>query len=103
MTYYIQYIKWWLGQQPISFILLYVLAINIVTYLLYVYDKKAAIHHQWRIKETILHVVMFIGGTIGAIIGQKQLRHKTQKRSFRRRFYLLIALQLILLGLLIIV
>ncbi len=99
--YYIQYAKWWLSQQPITFIILYIIAVNILTYTLYAYDKKAAINHQWRVKESMLHCVMFVGGTIGAIVAQQRLRHKTRKQSFRTVFYLLILLQLIFLGLLI--
>ncbi len=46
-----------------------------------------------------LHAIAFLGGTPGALIGQKVFRHKTIKRSFRLVFWLRALLQAGLVGL----
>lgn len=79
-------------------IIIYYVWINIYTLLLYAIDKRAAIKNKWRIPERQLHLFMFSGGVIGAIAGQQIFRHKTQKLSFRIIFWILLILQLSILG-----
>ena len=57
---------------------------------LYGFDKQAAIQGRERIAESTLLSVGFIGGWPGAIVAQEVFRHKTSKRSFRVRFWLLV-------------
>ena len=47
------------------------------------------------VPETVLHTTTFAGGTPGAFIGQNLFHHKTAKGSFRRKFWLIVAVQLI--------
>ena len=42
--------------------------------------------------ERTLHLMAFLGGWPGALIGQRQFRHKTQKVSFRIVFWILVVL-----------
>ncbi|MBR2921756.1 MAG: DUF1294 domain-containing protein [Alphaproteobacteria bacterium] len=56
-------------------------------------DKKAAINKAWRIPEKDLHMLEFLGGWIGAYIGQKFFRHKTAKKSFQATYKLMIILE----------
>lgn len=67
--------------------------INLWTFAAYAYDKKAAQQRKWRVPEKSLHSMAFIGGTIGAFIASRIMRHKTKKARFRALFWLLTILQ----------
>ena len=43
---------------PISY---YLVAVNIIAFILYGTDKAKAMHHQWRIKEAVLIGIAFVG------------------------------------------
>ncbi len=77
----------------------WLLSANLVTFGAYGIDKFMAIKGYSRIPEIVLHTLMFCGGTPFAIVGQWLFHHKTSKKSFRRVFWLLFTLQIILLGL----
>lgn len=80
--------------------LAYITAINLVTLLGYAYDKSAA-HAQWtRIPEWVLHFFALLGGSPAALLGQRLFRHKTVKRSFRIWFWIIVAAQIVVAGLL---
>jgi uncharacterized membrane protein YsdA (DUF1294 family) len=83
-------VPWW-------HIALYLIFINCVTFLMYRLDKQAAIDKSWRIPESTLHMAVLIGGTFGAIVGQKKYRHKTKKTQFQIVFRSLVLLQLIVI------
>lgn len=68
-------------------VILFYVAINIVTFILYWKDKQAAQSNQWRTPESTLHLFSLCGGWIGALIAQHQLRHKSQKQEFRQIFW----------------
>lgn len=65
----------------------YFIFINLLSFCLYGYDKRAAQKGIWRVKENTLHGISVLGGWPVAIMAQKYFRHKTQKQSFRMRFY----------------
>ncbi len=60
----------------------YFIIINVVTFLLYGYDKYMAIKGKRRISEYHLFVFSFFGGGIGSILGMKVFHHKTRKLIF---------------------
>jgi uncharacterized membrane protein YsdA (DUF1294 family) len=64
-------------------VIAYLGAVNILTYLTFAWDKHCARHGSWRVAESRLLALAAIGGTIGAVAGQRILRHKTQKEPFR--------------------
>lgn len=68
--------------------------IGVLTYAVYAKDKQAAQQHNWRTPESTLHVLSLLGGWVGAMIAQHQLRHKTQKPKFRLRYYLTVLINL---------
>lgn len=57
-------------------------AINVVTLLIYGFDKFKAKVGGWRIPESTLIVLGLIGGGIGGLIGMFIFRHKTKKNLF---------------------
>ena len=71
----------------------YLIIINLVTFFIYGLDKAKAEGKAWRVKETKLLLLAFIGGTIGAIAGMKIFRHKTKKIGFLLPFILILLLQ----------
>ena len=76
----------------------YLLAAQLPAFLLYGYDKRAAIKKSRRIPERTLHLCAFGGGSPAAYIAQLLFRHKTQKKSFRRVFWFLVVAQASLLA-----
>ena len=48
---------------------IYLIIINVISFILYGLDKYKAIHNLWRIPELLLISISFIGGGIGSIIG----------------------------------
>ncbi len=76
----------------------WLLSISIVTFLTYGYDKLVAGRGVTRIPERILLGLAFAGGTIGAIAGMRFFHHKTSKESFLERFWLIVAVQIVLIA-----
>tara|TARA_R110001583_G_scaffold2536_5_gene18261 strand:- start:30318 stop:30827 length:510 start_codon:yes stop_codon:yes gene_type:complete len=79
--------SYYLGYLPAIIFVIFGL-LSILTYLIYVKDKKAARNNAWRTSEKTLHLYSLLCGWPGAIIAQQILRHKTQKQSFRVVFIL---------------
>lgn len=72
--------------------------LSVVSFAAYWIDKRRAVNGGRRIPERTLHVLALLGGWPGAILGQQQLRHKTQKLSFRLVFWLVVVLHLGVVG-----
>jgi Predicted membrane protein len=71
--------------QPASvapFVLTYLL-LNVAVFLIYGWDKRAAAAGTWRVRESTLLTLAFVGGSFGAVLAQRLLRHKTRKEPFR--------------------
>jgi len=66
----------------------WLIAINIVTFVAFGYDKAVAPKGTLRVPETILLGLTLLGGSVGAVIARPLFRHKTQKLSFRLIFWL---------------
>ena len=67
-------------------ILIYILAINLFTFLIMWYDKHEAKIGQWRVSEGFLFLLVLLGGGIGGIAGMYTFRHKTKKWYFKYGF-----------------
>ena len=72
--------------------------VNLATVLLYGYDKAVSGGTKLRVPEKVLHLLAFFGGSPAALLSQAMFRHKTIKPSFRRAFWLIVALQVIVVG-----
>ncbi|MCK5861559.1 MAG: DUF1294 domain-containing protein [Candidatus Hydrogenedentes bacterium] len=71
--------------------------LNTATFLMYGWDKFSAQRGKVRIPETTLLLLAALGGTPGAFLCQELLRHKTRAYNFRRTFFLIAIVQLLLL------
>jgi len=78
-------------------VLIYLAVINVVTFFMYGIDKwrstsgrllptgrKKAMNSKWRIRETALLGLAVLGGSMGAWLGMKVWRHKTQHKGGNR-------------------
>ena len=74
-------------------LLIYLLAANIVTFVVFGIDKYKAKRGLWRIPEASLLTMAVIGGSIGAWLGTKVWHHKTLHKKFKYGIPLIIALQ----------
>ena len=78
-------------------LILYITCINLVTFVMFAWDKYTAIKGQWRVPEKTLLMLALVGGSPGAIIAQQRLRHKTRKQPFRSRLLMIAGLHALLL------
>ncbi len=66
------------------------ISISLVTFLAYFVDKRAARKKSWRVSETNLHTLEFLGGWSAAYLAQMIFNHKTKKRSYRITFWMIL-------------
>lgn len=78
-------------------VVIYLVVLNVVTFVSYGIDKFKAKHNRWRISEATLLLLAIVGGSLGALLGMKAFRHKTQKPKFTITIPLVLALQLAVL------
>lgn len=71
----------------------YLLVVNVLVYAAMVLDKAKARNRARRISEATLLQLALIGGSIGTVIAQRTIRHKTHKEPFRTRLLGILALQ----------
>ncbi|MEZ6196266.1 MAG: DUF1294 domain-containing protein [Planctomycetota bacterium] len=76
---------WWLGA---------LVGVNLATVLLWAWDKRQSRRRGWRVPERALHLMAICGGTPGAFLAMRTLRHKTLKRHFAVLYTLVFALQI---------
>lgn len=65
-----------------EYVILYLCIINIITFILYGFDKKRAKQKGRRIPEKVLLGLAAAGGAIGALAGMRAFRHKIRKWKF---------------------
>ena len=57
--------------------------LSVVAFLFYGYDKhQSEKEGAWRVPEVVLHLLSLAGGFVGAFLGRRYYRHKTQKIVF---------------------
>lgn len=63
-------------------VIIYLIAINLITFFVMWLDKRKAKKGRWRIPENTLLLFVLLGGGIGGIVGMYVFHHKTQKAKF---------------------
>lgn len=77
-------------------IIIYLVVINIFTFLAMWWDKHEAKVGDWRISEKALFILVLLGGGIGGILGMYVFRHKTKKWYFKFGFPIILIIEIIL-------
>ena len=72
----------------------YLLAENVLTFIVYGVDKWKAKRGRWRVPEATLMGLAALGGSVGAWLAMQLFRHKTQKKKFRYGVPALFVLQM---------
>ena len=73
----------------------YLLAVNVLTFIVYGVDKWKARRGRWRVPEATLMGLAALGGSVGAWLAMQLFRHKTQKKKFRNGVPALFVLQVV--------
>jgi uncharacterized membrane protein YsdA (DUF1294 family) len=76
----------------------WIVAISAITFLAFGYDKGVAGSGAVRVPERVLLALTAAGGTVGALLAMPVFHHKTIKGAFRRRFWLVVAIQLVVVA-----
>jgi len=78
-------------------LLAWLLSVNLVAFAAYGYDKRIAGSGRTRVPERTLLTLVVVGGSLGAFIGMHLFHHKTAKSSFQTRFWVIVAVQVVIL------
>lgn len=92
---------WAVVGSPWGLLALWLVLINLVTFLVFGADKLQAKRKEKkdtvrRVPEKTLFLLSALGGSVGALLGMRVFRHKTLHRAFRFGVPLILALQIIL-------
>ena len=78
-------------------LIIYLIIINVATFIAYGVDKAKAVAGAWRIREAVLLGMAFAGGSLGALLGMLIFRHKTNKKYFKYGVPAMLCLHVLLL------
>ena len=78
-------------------VIIYLTAINVITFIMFGADKARAAKGRWRISESALILAALLGGSTGALAGMRIFHHKTKHRKFTIGIPVILALQIILM------
>ena len=81
---------------PLWFLLFFI-ACNMLSFIFYGMDKLAAVKGWQRTRERHFYALALCGGWPGSVFGQMVFHHKTSKVSFRRWFYFMSVINILLL------
>jgi uncharacterized membrane protein YsdA (DUF1294 family) len=70
-------------------LLLYLALINLLTWHIWRFDKKYAVMREKRVPERTLLTLCLFGGWPFALIGAQVFRHKSSKKAFIHKVYLI--------------
>lgn len=65
-----------------NYLVYYLIAVNLIDFVIYGIDKRKAKKHKWRITEKTLLGFGLIGGAVGGLLGMQVFHHKTKHRYF---------------------
>lgn len=77
-----------------TFLSSYFIAINVLTFIIMLWDKFQASYHSRRIRERTLYLLTLLGGSPAMLFSMYAIRHKSRKLSFQLVVWSLFLLQL---------
>ena len=80
----------------IYFVALYLTVINLTGVAVMGIDKRKAVRHLWRVRESTLFLIALLGGSVGSILGMRMFRHKTRHWYFVYGMPAILVLQILL-------
>ena len=86
---------------PWALLALYLLIINLITFLVFGLDKWKAKRKEKkesvrRVPEKTLFLLSALGGSVGALLGMKAFHHKTLHKTFRFGIPAILLLQIVI-------
>ena len=78
----------------VKIILVYLLAVNISSIIVCVFDKRCAVKSLQRVPEKTLFLLSVLGGSVGMLATMKIIRHKTLHKRFMIGIPIIILLQI---------
>ncbi len=79
---------------PQFIFLAYLIVINLITIVIFAFDKSRSRGDGRRIPEKTLLLLALIGGTPAALYAMNLFRHKTKKYSFQIPLYIIMLVQI---------
>ena len=67
--------------------------LNLLTFMVFGWDKQAAVERRSRVPERLLLTLAALGGSPGALLARPVFRHKTRKQPFTAWLLLIVFLQ----------
>ena len=83
-------LPWW--------VLVGCLVLSLLSFMMYAFDKSAAMNRRWRTSESMLLATGLLGGWPGALVAQGMFRHKSSKASFQSAFWTTVVLNCVAVG-----
>lgn len=80
-----------------KYILIYLIVINLITFIVFAIDKICAIKKKRRYKEASLLGMCLVGGAIGGFLAMHLFHHKTKKKVFVIGVPLIIIIHLVII------
>ncbi len=77
-------------------IVIYLVAVNVITFFFYGIDKWKARRSKWRIPKATILGLAVIGGSLGAWLGMRMWHHKTMHKKFQYGIPLILIVQIAL-------
>ena len=74
-------------------------ALNLFSFILMMYDKACARKGRWRVPEKRLFLATGCFGALGGVLGMQLLRHKTKHWYFQLFFPMMLVAQIAILAL----
>lgn len=84
--------------KPSELLLYWLIAANLIGFVLMIWDKHRARNGGWRTPESTLILWSFIGGSLGTFAAQRLIRHKTRKQPIATILWLIPLLHVTVLG-----
>lgn len=91
----IKYITVIFLEQYKKILAVWLVIINFISVIVCIADKSRAKRGKWRVRESTLWVLTFLGGGAGMHLTMRLIRHKTLHRSFMIGIPLIVILQII--------
>ncbi len=80
-----------------EFSIAFLATVNIGSFYYFALDKRKALKHQHRIPEKSLLIMTLAGGTVGSLLAMVLFKHKTRKKSFLLKIFVIMVVQVLIL------